>query len=177
MEYRSFGCVRKPTVHRYNGDLPKRRRWVGGVLIKELRVMFSTFSDEIKWRCDELLFPSFPARSRISAKSSLEEYLEDYLHLPPSFYSIVGELSPSNLVSETGKVYPFVVLLKKDPKPDVRIFKSWCFISLKRLRPLIYSEVVETEYGLVWGASAEIIRKLFKEAKGFLPEITSVLPI
>jgi len=97
--------------------------------------------------------------------------------LDPEKYKVVGELKDVTTAFTRIRIFPFVAILRYHTEivPSEEI-ESFSFVPLTSLRPLIYSDRVETELGTLWGATARIIRNLFLEGRNFLPELSDIIP-
>ncbi len=158
--------------------MPKVKRAVVGVLVKGFSVLLIKRNPDLGQHGGEIGFPGGMVKSGESLEGALVRELEEELSLTPSDYFIVGELSPVKTLMTNIKVFPFVALLKSPGriKPNPAEVDDFAFVPLRTLRPLIYEDTVKTDLGVVWGATARIVRNLFKEGRAFLPEIETLLP-
>lgn len=158
--------------------MPKVKRAVVGVLITDLRVLLIRRNPNLGQHGGEIGFPGGMVKLGESLETAVSRELEEEMSLTPLDYFIVGELSPVKTLMTNIKVFPFVALLKRPDRivPNPNEVEEYAFIPLKILRPLLYEDTVRTPLGTVWGATARIVRNLFKEGKVFLPEIESLLP-
>ncbi len=158
--------------------MPKVKRAVVGVLVRDLNVLLIRRNPYLKRHGGEIGFPGGMVREGESYEGALNRELEEELGLSPSDYFVVGELSPVKTLMTDIKVYPFVALLRRPERirPNPEEVEEYALVPLRALRPLVYEDTVRTELGVVWGATARIIRNLFREGRTFLPEIESLLP-
>ncbi len=143
-----------------------------------MSVLLIRRSHSLKQHGGEIGFPGGMVKSGESYVGALNRELEEELGLSPSDYFLVGELSPVKTLMTDIKVFPFVALLRNPERirPNPQEVEEYAMVSLKVLRPLIYEDTANTALGVVWGATARIIRNLFEEGRAFLPEIESILP-
>lgn len=158
--------------------MPKVRKAAVGVLLRGMDVLLIRRNPDLRQHGGEIGFPGGMVRPGESLTATLHRELEEELSLTPNDYFIVGKLSPIKTLMTDIKVYPFVALLKGRGaiRPDPTEVEEYAFVPLKSLRPLLYDDTVRTPLGTVWGATARIIRNLFKEGRDFLPEIGELFP-
>ncbi len=157
--------------------MPRVKKASVCILFKDMSILLVKRSKEHIQHANEVGFPGGMVRIGESPLNALYREIEEELSLNNTHYNIVGQLNPVKTMTTNIKIYPFVALLSDETKikPSEEIEK-WDFIPLIELRPLVYSDLVETRLGVIWGATARIIRELFKEGRNFLPEIFSLIP-
>ena len=157
--------------------MPKTKRAVVGVLIRDLNVLLIRRNIHLKQHGGEVGFPGGMIKPGESTLGALYREIEEELSLTPSDYFIVGELSPVKTLLTDIRILPYVALLRNPEKirPNPSEVEDYAMVPLKRLRALIYDDTVNTDLGVVWGATARILRNLFGEGRRFLPEIESLL--
>ncbi len=157
--------------------MPRVKKSAVCILFKDLSVLLVKRSENLSQHAGEIGFPGGMVKIGESPLNALLREIEEELGLNPVDYSIVGELKPVKTAVTNIKVYPYVATISHEViiKPSDEIV-AWDFIPLIDLRPLVYTDLVETRLGTVWGATARIIRNLFKEGRKFLPEIFSIIP-
>jgi len=153
------------------------KKAVVGVLIRDGAVLLIRRSKALSQHAGEIGFPGGMIKKRESKISALHRELKEELGLGLEKYRVVGELKDV-ITAFTGiRIFPIVALLNYDAEIITSSeIEKFSFVPLKSLRPLIYSDRVDTELGTVWGATARIIRNLFVEGKKFLPEISNLIP-
>ncbi|MEO0139198.1 MAG: CoA pyrophosphatase [candidate division WOR-3 bacterium] len=157
--------------------MPRVKKAAVCIMFKDLSVLLIKRSENLSQHAGEIGFPGGMVKIGESPLNALLREIEEELGLKPVDYSIVGELKPVKTAVTNIKVYPYVATISHEIiiKPSNEIV-AWDFIPLIDLRPLVYTDFVETRLGTVWGATARIIRNLFKEGRKFLPEIFSIIP-
>lgn len=156
--------------------MPRVKKAAVCILFKDLSILLVKRSENLSQHAGEIGFPGGMVKIGESPLNSLFREIEEELGLKPVDYNIVGELEPVKTAVTNIKVYPYVAVLSHEVhiNPSDEIV-CWDFIPLIDLRPLVYTELVETKLGTIWGATARIIRNLFKEGRKFLPEIFLVI--
>jgi len=157
--------------------MPRVKKAAVCILFKDMSILLLRRSKEHIQHADEVGFPGGMVKVGESPLNALYREIEEELSLNDTDYNIVGQLKPVKTMTTNIKIYPFVAILLNESKikPSKEI-ERWDFIPLIELRPLVYSDLAETKLGVVWGATARIIRELFKEGRNFLPEIFSLIP-
>ncbi len=157
--------------------MPRGKKAAVCIFFKDMSILLVKRSEKLSQHAGEIGLPGGMVRAKESPINTLYREVEEELSLKPKDYYIVGELKPVKTTLTNIKVYPFVATLNGDPeiRPSSEV-ERWDFVPLIDLRPLVYSDIVNTRLGIVWGATARIIKNLFKEGRGFLPEIFSLIP-
>ncbi|NPB04142.1 MAG: CoA pyrophosphatase [Thermotogae bacterium] len=159
--------------------MPKVKRAVVLILVKDLEVLLIRRSLHLNQHGGEIGFPGGMVDPGESPLRALYREVEEELSLKPSDYFIVGELSPVKTLVSNTKIYPYVALLRGNPKivPNPSEIEAFGFVKLRKLRSLLYEDTVQTDLGAVWGATARIVRNLFREGRSFMPEVEKVLKL
>ncbi len=153
------------------------RKAVVGVLIRNNSVLLIKRSSTLSQHAGEVGFPGGIIKRGESKAFALHRELKEELGIDPGKYRVIGELREVTTAFTQIRIFPYVGILDENveivPSEEIERFS---FVPLIILKPLIYSDRVETELGTVWGATARIIRNLFLEGRSFLPEISSLIP-